>query len=183
MDGKLKSGVYELVNDRFHNHVGHNGQNFVLACSTPTDDCLSDTESDTCALTRPCRWKVQALHNGNYFIYTRPEGDSVHLDQKLYAMCNPLPSKKDEVMVGRSPHQWTVKESRIKRRYVIHHTGDPYLCWALLDGELGTHVTLNATSSCHMNLWDFCEVLAPPDPAKELLPNVGTLNGDHLFTA
>ncbi|TDL21076.1 hypothetical protein BD410DRAFT_840796 [Rickenella mellea] len=107
-------------------------------------------------------WSISRLDNGKHTIRNIATND--------YAASVKFPTIEENLITTRYLHQWAIKGTAVKGRYVICTTGAHIeLFWGLTDGELNTPVSLRDRPNTPSNQWELTKV--------DLWEVVGSLRG------
>ncbi|TDL15633.1 WD40 repeat-like protein [Rickenella mellea] len=106
-------------------------------------------------------WMVIPLKNRRYYI-------------------SPAAQRNHEIVSTAKPHQWVVREARVKETFVIS-PGRHHLYWGIEDDDDGTAVTLRYPPTGPGNQWRFrpCLTSTPVIPQDIIRPRIADENPDY----
>ncbi|TDL21063.1 hypothetical protein BD410DRAFT_899111 [Rickenella mellea] len=176
----IDPGAYTIQNVTHGNYaVQRNGS--VVGYANYTEGSMGDDGIDLVTV-----WSISRLDNSKYTIRNIATND--------YAASVKFPTIEENLITTRNLHQWAIKETAVKGRYVICTTGAHIdLFWGLPDGELDTPVSLRDRPNTPSNQWEVTKVdlwevvgalrvqlIGYQNEDKSLRENNQKLLGEHL---
>ncbi|TDL21061.1 hypothetical protein BD410DRAFT_840782 [Rickenella mellea] len=96
-------------------------------------------------------WSISRLDNGKYTLR--------NIDTNHYAASPNFPALEQNIIITEDLQQWDIKETGVKGRYVIYTTAANIdLIWGLINGQLGTPISLRDTPQTPSNQWELTKV-------------------------
>ncbi|TDL13908.1 hypothetical protein BD410DRAFT_846528 [Rickenella mellea] len=148
----IDPGVYTIRNVMHRNFAAQSSEGTVVAyadritSSVGLYDPYGDDEPDYW-------WSISRLDNDKYSIR--------NIETKDYAASPNFPAIEEDIITARNLHQWDVKETAIKGKYVIYtNRAKTDLFWGLTDGQLLTPISLrNKPNTQAANLQNVATIL------------------------
>ncbi|TDL21066.1 hypothetical protein BD410DRAFT_829269 [Rickenella mellea] len=141
----IDPGAYTIQNVMHRNFAVQQG-GYIVGYAHSTGASMKDDGVDLGKV-----WSISRLDNDKYTIRNIETND--------YAASQKYPAPEENIITRKNLHQWVIKETAVKGRYVICTTGTHVdLFWGLPDGELDTPISLRERPNTPSNQWELTKV-------------------------